>query len=124
MHFAFSRIIFFSNKMLYKNFYKTLSPPQKTATLVQILFRATHTYSKDSKKRCLVNWSKNRAALGPLATKIRHLCNIRSVKFRDSRIIQGIFFNFRKIVGRLVYKPQEMKTFGEQYKVKCHCPEL
>ena len=49
--------------MLYKKFYKTLSPPQKMATLVQILFRAAHTYSKDSKKRCLVNWSKNRAAL-------------------------------------------------------------
>ena len=40
-----------------------LSPQQKTTTLVQILLRATHKYSKDSKNRCLVNWSKNRAAL-------------------------------------------------------------
>ena len=39
------------------------SPQQKTTTLVQILFRATHTYSKDSKKRCLVNWSKNRVPI-------------------------------------------------------------
>ena len=31
--------------------YITLSPPQKMATLVQILFRAAHTYSKDSKKK-------------------------------------------------------------------------
>ena len=54
---------FFSNKTLYKKIYKTLSPQQKTTTLVKILFRAAHTYSKDSKKRCLVNWSKNRAAL-------------------------------------------------------------
>ena len=42
---------FFSNKTLYKKFYKTLSPQQKTTTLVQILFRAAHTYSKDSKKK-------------------------------------------------------------------------
>ena len=54
-----SVVEFFSNKMLYKKFYKTLSPQQKTATLVQILFRAAHTYSKDSKKRCLVNWKKS-----------------------------------------------------------------
>ena len=38
-----------------------LSPQQKTTTLVKILFRAAHSYSKDSKKRCPVNWSKNRA---------------------------------------------------------------
>ena len=28
-----------------------LSPQQKTTTLVQIRFRAAHTYSKDSKKK-------------------------------------------------------------------------
>ena len=28
-----------------------LSPQQKTTTLVKILFRAAHTYSKDSKKK-------------------------------------------------------------------------
>ena len=49
--------------MLYKKIYEMLLPQQKTTTLVKILFRAAHTYSKDSKKRCLVNWSKNRAAL-------------------------------------------------------------
>ena len=48
-----------------------LSPQQKATTLVQILFRATNTYSKDSKIRCLVNWSKNRVAVVHLHTPIK-----------------------------------------------------
>ena len=55
---------------IFKKIYKTLSPQQKTATLVQILFRATQTYPKETKKRCLVNRSKNRVALVHTGRKI------------------------------------------------------
>ena len=51
------RFIIFLLSISFENNSKTLSPQQKTTTLVKILFRAAHTYSKDSKKRCLVNWS-------------------------------------------------------------------
>ena len=83
-----SVVEFFSNKMLYKKFYKMLSTPQKTATLVQILFRAAHTYSKDSKKRCLVNFSKNRAALVlTFRLKLIPALNLRSISFVPSLTI-------------------------------------
>ena len=54
---------FFYKAFYFKKNYKTLPPQQKTTTLVQILFRATHTYPKEPQKRCLVNQSKNRVAL-------------------------------------------------------------
>ena len=60
-----------------------LSLQQKMTTLVKILFRAAHTYSKDSKKRCLVNWSKNRAALvntlRPLAATSRVIFELKPI---------------------------------------------
>ena len=69
-----------------------LSPQQKTTTLVKILFGAAHTYSKDSKKRCLVIWSKNQAAL---------------VHTRAARFLTNLPDTFFGILGVCMSCPEE-----------------
>ena len=81
-----------------------LSPQQKATTLVQILFRATHTYSKDSKIRCLVNWSKNRVALVHLHTPIKRQALSNHFLLVTKKAIQSILsLSSWFIIGKRIF---------------------